>query len=200
MASYPFQTGQVDQYDPTIPRTDWDVVTLGQFTLPGINTVAISRARKGVVKSPKDKSYATIKDSGLELAKIMITNVCAYESQLEKLETVLKYFDSQLGVKVVTKNKSGDGDSLTGFPIEHPLLQLRGVSSVYIEDIEGPHVSRPGFITTIFKCIEVRNVKATKTLQVNPGASFAEGSAFSAPQQAPTPPSATAAVTGPKKL
>ena len=76
---------------------------------------------------------------------------------------------------------------------------MRGINSIYIEDIEGPTVQRPGFITTSFKCIEVRNVKPTSTKKVDPGTSFAEGSTFTPPAP-PSPPSQSKVVTGPKPI
>lgn len=199
MATFPFIVGQTDTSDPTIPRTPWDIVQLGQFTLPGISTVQVTRARKGIVKSPKNQNYATIKDSGLELARIVITNTIAYQAQMDSLEQILKFFDTQLGVKVTSKSRSGSATTLTGFAVNHPALQMRGINSIYIEDIEGPTVQRPGFITTSFKCIEVRNVKPTSTKKVDPGTSFAEGSTFTPPAP-PSPPSQSKVVTGPKPI
>lgn len=199
MATFPFVVGKVDSSDSSIPRTSWDIVQLGQYTLPGISTVQISRARKGQIKNPKDQSYATIKDSGLELAKVIITNTIAYQSEMDALEQILKFFDTQLGVKVTTKSKTGNQTTLQGFAVNHPALQMRDINSVYIEDIDGPAVQRPGFIQTTFKCIEVRNVKPASTKKVDPGTSFAEGSTFTPPAP-PTPPSKSAAVTGPKPL
>jgi hypothetical protein len=199
MAQFPFVVGKVDSNDKSVPRTAWDTVQLGQYTLPGISTVEISRARKGIVKSPKDQSYATIKDSGLELAKITITNVIAFKSEMDSLDQILKFFDTQLGVKVTSKTKTGNQTTLQGFAVNHPALQMRGINSVYIEDIIGPTIQRPGFITTTFRCIEVRNVKPASTKKVDPGTSFAEGSTFT-PAPAPTPPSKTAAITNPKPI
>lgn len=216
MAVYPFIPGQADNYDTGLLRTAWDTVQLGQFVLPGISTVQISRPRKYSVKMAKDHSYATIKDTGLELAKITITNVIGgvslyipgdiantlpimtkYEAQLSTLEDILKYFDTQLGFK--TKSTNSNGDSVPGFAVNHPALQMRGINSIYIEDIDGPITSRPGFITTVFKCVEVRNAKATSTKKVDPGKSFAQGSAFSnTPNNNTTPPNQNPASRAPK--
>lgn len=199
MAQFPFVVGKVDSSDPSIPRTPWDIVQLGQYTLPGISTVHVSRARKGLIKNPKDQSYATIKDSGLELAKVTIVNTIAFQSEMDSLDQILKFFDTQLGVKVTTKSKTGNQTTLTGFAVNHPALQMRGINSVYIEDIDGPSIQRPGFIQTTFKCVEVRNIKPASTKKVDPGTSFAEGSTFTPPAP-PTPPSQSAAVTGPKPI
>jgi hypothetical protein len=193
---YPFTVGEYDPADPTTPRTPWDTVQLGQFILPGICTVHISRARKSTIKTPKGASYATIKDSGLELAKVNIINQIAFDSQLQQLQAILSYFDTQLGTKVTTK--TGQSQTIPGFAVNHPALLARGINSLYIEDIEGPVVSRPGFITTTFKCVEVRNVRTERTAKVDPGKSFAQGSAFTPPAP-PTPPSQNKATVAPKK-
>ncbi len=203
---FPFVPGKVDTSDPTVARTPWDIVQLGQFTLPGISTVRVHRSRKSRVKSPKDQSYATIKDSGLDLARVVITNVIAYPSQLDSLEQILKYINTELGVKVVKKTtRTANGESITsssinGFAVNHPALQANGINSIYVEEIEGPIATRPGFITTTFNCIEVRDIKNTGTAQVDQGKSFAQGSAFSnTPNVTPTPPSKNTNATGPRR-
>jgi hypothetical protein len=189
---FPFIVGQYDGSDLDIPRTAWDTVQLGQFTLPGISKVSPpSRKRKASIKTPKGQSYETIKDTGLELARVTITNTIIAENELDQLVQILKYFDTQLGVKVT----SGSG-TLPGFAVNHPALQARDINTLYIEEIIGPEAVQPGYIITVFKCIEVKNVVTQSTSQVNPNNDFAEGTAY-APTKLPTPPSQNSNTTGP---
>lgn len=195
MSVFPFTVKSFDSFTDKedILRTSWDIVTLGEFTLPGISEVDISRARKIIIKNAKDKSYASSKDSGIELAKITIKNTITTPEQQEVLEDILKYYDTQLGLKSGNKKTTGE---LLGFPITHPACQMRGISSVLIEDIDGPKALRPGYMYTTFKCIEVRKPIKTETKKVDPGPDIAIGSAFNPLQ--PTPPSKDSKVTGPK--
>lgn len=216
MAIYPFQPGTSDNSDPTILRTPWDIVQLGEFTLPGISTVEISRSRNYQIKKPKDQSYAQIKDTGLDLAKVTITNTIGgvssyipgesnnspllinYQAQVDILETILKFFDTQLGIKAKTKSTVGDKEEVSGFAVNHPALQMRGINSLYITEIDGPKVSKPGFMVTTFKCIETKSIKHSTTKSVKVGTTFAQGSAFTKNPQ-PAAPSTNPAATGPKK-
>lgn len=248
---FPFIVPDNDFSEPSgLPRTAWDTVQLGQFTLPGISRVDVSRERKASIKTPKGKSFSTIKDSGLELAKITITNTIAYQSQLDALEQVLRYFNTQLGVKVkstttktvnkpslqqagtqiVTRGttttatstsltnvktqtiplvsneefnagtKTVTTTSFNGFAVNHPALQMHDIKTVFIQNISGPIPSRPGFITTVFTCIEVREPKdttgGTGASKVKPSQDFAQGSALVS-NSSPPPPSQNPAATGP---
>ena len=129
MAVFPFTPSlTADNEDPFLIRTAWDTVQLGEFTLPGISTVSVSRSRNYQIKKPKDKSYAQIKDTGLDLAKVTITNVIggisyyipndsvnrsllpSYQGQLDILENILQYFETKLGIKTKSKSKTGNED------------------------------------------------------------------------------------------
>jgi len=200
MATFPFSVQQsfesiTDIADSSIERNAWDICKLGNFVLPGISTLTISRARKMVVKNPKQSSYATIKDSGLELARVDIVNVLCYQEEFNKLQEILTYFDSQLGVKA---GKVGS-QQLLGFPIVHPEAQMRGVGSVYIEDIVGPLATRPGYITTTFKCIEVREIKKSGTKGVEAGPDLGGANAFNKNNPTTPKPSADGKTGKPKK-
>lgn len=216
MAVFPFTPSlTADNEDPFLIRTAWDTVQLGQFTLPGISTVHVSRQRNYQVKKPKDKSYAQIKDTGLDLAKVTITNTIggvsysipndqvnpslflSYQGQLDILEEILQFFETKLGIKTKAKSKTGE-DVQNGFAVNHPALQMRGITSLYITSIDGPTVSRPGLITTIFNCIETKSVKETQTKSVVASGSFAAGSAFTSSLNQPNPPSQNPNATGPR--
>ena len=216
MAVFPFTPSLIaDNEDPFLIRTAWDTVQLGEFTLPGISTVSVTRSRNYQIKKPKDKSYAQIKDTGLDLAKVTITNVIggisyyipndsvnksllpSYQGQLDILENILQYFETKLGIKTKSKSKTGNEDIQNGFAANHPALQMRGIESLYITSIDGPSTSR-GLITTTFNCIETKAVKNTVTKSVVASASFASGSAFSSSLQQPVPPSQNPNATGPK--
>lgn len=198
MASFPFTLSSYETITDTqdvIERTAWDIVKLGNFVLPGISIVDSSRARKMVIKNPKDNSYASVKDSGLELAKVTITNICAYKEQFNKLVEIIKFFNTQLGVKANIKR---DKNKIFGFPISHPQTEIMGINSVYITNISAPKATRPGYITTIFECIEVKEIKKVETRKIDPNANFVEKTAYDKKNTTPKP-SQTPSDLAPKK-
>lgn len=133
-------------------RTPYDRVDLGQFTIPGISKLSITRNRKAKVQTKKKDKGDRLVDSGLELATIRITTRIFFEPQYEEMDEILNFFEHRIGLGTATTAES--------FKIDHPDTRSRGIFNVFIESIEGPtHYMPPGYSEYTFTCKEVVNQK-----------------------------------------
>lgn len=68
----------------------WDVLIIGEHTLPGITTVSGEIGRKVDVRSPPGGDGARVRDRGYEPATIEVENQCWRADQLRDLQPILE--------------------------------------------------------------------------------------------------------------
>lgn len=109
----------------------WDRVVFGDVEAPGIATVEVTRSNKWDEKKAKGSHGGEREYSGADLAKIKITIVTwTSEQHAEMRDKVLPLVEPVPGKKKVD-----------AVPVQHAVTILRGVSSVTIDEVDGPSVS-----------------------------------------------------------
>ena len=122
----------------------WEQILLGAHPLPGLaQTIKVIRSQKLDVKSAPGASGATITYQGYEPAQVEITLRLWTRAQWEALQARLPELEPKAGQKPPTP-----------FAIAHPLLALRNVQSVYIQEVRGPEETSPGMWDVTLKCLE----------------------------------------------
>ena len=153
-----------DPYEPTFsidPETGkvtsvagisrYNKVTINSYILPGTSVVKVKREKKVSIEKGKQGAGNKVVDTGIDLAKVSITTDLYNNSHLDDFKEVLNFFEGKKGLK-------GSAD---GFTIINPVTTVRGVSSVYLESIEGPEFNG-GKTTYVTNWVEVVKVKKTK--------------------------------------
>jgi hypothetical protein len=208
-------TTNSDKWTPN-QVTAWDQVILGEFVLPGISKITgLTRNRKYQIVKNKETHYGDVKDLNLELAQFSIENTIIDKKDLDYLIQVIQYFEDKVGVNNSVPGNSTNYtvNSITNLPqnkkgkvvvgsvgstsIEHPLMRIRGISSVFITGIEGPVPYRVGKMVTTFKCLEVRKPIQSTSKNVKPKSSVAQGDAFDDVRKQDVSPDKDPAVIGP---
>lgn len=153
-----------DPYEPTFsidPETGkvtsvagisrYNKVTINSYIFPGTSVVKVKREKKVSIEKGKQGAGNKVVDTGIDLAKVSITTDLYNNSHLDDFKEVLNFFEGKKGLK-------GSAD---GFTIVNPVTTVRGVSSVYLESIDGPEFSG-GKTTYVTNWVEVVKVKKTK--------------------------------------
>ncbi len=153
-----------DPYEPTFsidPETGkvtsvagisrYNKVTINSYILPGTSVVKVKREKKVSIEKGKQGAGNKVVDTGIDLAKVSITTDLYNNSHLDDFKEVLNFFEGKKGLK-------GSAD---GFTIVNPVTTVRGVSSVYLESIDGPEFNG-GKTTYVTNWVEVVKVKKTK--------------------------------------
>ena len=138
----------------TISR--YNKVTVGQFSFPGSSTVSVIREKKVSIEKGKQGSGNKVVDTGIDLARVTITTDLFNDNDLGDFQDILNYFEGRKGLKA----------SSDGFQIINPTTTARGVTSVYLENIEGPEYNS-GRTTYKTKWVEIIKVKKTGTKNIN---------------------------------
>ncbi len=129
----------------TISR--YNQVTIGAYKFPGSSTVSVTKEQKVSIEKGKP---------GIYLGKISITTDLFNDGDLDDFQNILNYFEGREGLKAGSN----------GFQIINPTTTSRGITSVYLEGIEGPEYSS-GRTTYKTKWVEVVKVKKTSTKNIN---------------------------------
>jgi len=139
-------TSQFNFQPPT--RTPTDIVSLGDFTFPGISRIEVDRARKARIQTKKKGQGDRLVDSGLELARVKITTRIFFDDEYTQMERIIDYFEHKVGL--------GKGTEESSFKIDNPVTRIRRVFNVFVEAIQGPfNYQPPGYTEFVFNCIEV---------------------------------------------
>ena len=124
----------------------WDELWLGGALVPGVATVSGKGIERKIdTKNPKGASGASIKDEGDELTEFDIAIMQWSDAQRDAFVADFLPF--------ITPRRKGGPKT----PIEtyHPVLELVGVTRIYVKGIPIPeHDKRKGTITWTLKCIE----------------------------------------------
>jgi hypothetical protein len=127
---------------PHPSKANWDQITIGSTTFPGVWTIEGGVSRRLDVKTRKGQDGATIKDEGYENALITLTG--RFESELD-WEAILK------GIKELHPRKKGAArDPL---PIIHPSIASLGIEAVYVVSIKFPTIDG-GILTQVIEVLE----------------------------------------------
>lgn len=129
----------------------YNKVTINSYILPGTSVVKVKREKKVSIEKGKQGAGNKVVDTGIDLAKVTITTDLYNNSHLDDFKEVLNFFEGKKGLK-------GSAD---GFTIVNPVTTVRGVSSVYLESIDGPEFNG-GKTTYVTNWVEVVKVKKTK--------------------------------------
>ena len=123
----------------------WDTVWLGGELFPGIASVTGSGLKRKVdVKKPKGSDGASLRDEGMEPAKLEIELVIYNKTGWEDLQGKLP---------IITPRKKGG--LRTPLSIVHPLTRILGINNIYIDSIPIPDFDKTdGFLTVRFTAIE----------------------------------------------
>jgi hypothetical protein len=119
----------------------WDYVVLGDFVLPGSQTVTASLGRKLDTRSGAGSDGASIVDKGYQPAKVEITVRLWDRSGLTEWE--------QVSPLLVARRRQR-----RALQIKHPSLHLLGVHWVYLEELSALKQTSPGLWEATIKCIE----------------------------------------------
>lgn len=123
----------------------WDEVWLAGAKMPGIATVEGDGIRRKLdIKSQKGSAGATITDNGDEPGRGKI--------QIE-IWTEAQWMELQQYLPTLSPRKRGGTKSVTD--VYHPLLELLGISRIYITDVVIPkHDKRQGRLKVVFSFLE----------------------------------------------
>jgi len=123
----------------------WDTVEIAGKIFPGVASVRGSGLKRKVdVKKPKGSDGASLKDEGIEPAKLEIT-----------LLIYNRYFWEQLQGLMPLINPRKKGGLRRPMSIVHPLTRLMNITNIYVDGIPIPeHDKRNGFLRFKFTAIE----------------------------------------------
>lgn len=123
----------------------WDTIFLGGELFPGIaNVTGPGLKRKVDVKKPKGSDGASLRDEGIEPARLEIELLIYNISDWEDLQGKLP---------IITPRKKGG--LRTPLSIVHPLTRLLGINNIYIDSIPFPELDKStGFLSVRFTAIE----------------------------------------------
>lgn len=175
-------------------KTPNDTVLLGDFTLPGICRLEISRPRKVKVNRKKDGFGDNVVDSGYDNAKVTIHIHLTQPDEYDEMERVLRFFEAKTARGTKLKDNS--------FVLINPDARIRGVSSVVVDSIDGPvNNASAGTTDYTFHCKEVVVPKDSKPSVKKPPPQKT-GLQTTTPRDPSfdTPPSKDPAVTQPKRM
>lgn len=131
-------------------------VTLGKHTIRGVKDVAIKRGRKRDKKSAPGKNGAKLGNKGFEAATVKIEwHVCTVEG-----DEPSQRWDEAAAILADLEDKKRAEEAL---PIGHPFCQIRGITSVTVDTIEGPKVvESSGLFAFTLDCTEYTTPEASK--------------------------------------
>lgn len=123
----------------------WDTVWLGGLLFPGIASITGSGLKRKIdVKKPKGSDGASLRDEGMEPARLEIELVIYNKTDWE---------DLQGKWTIITPRTQGG--LRTPLSIVHPLTRLMGINRIYIDSIPVPDFDKTdGFLTVRFSAIE----------------------------------------------
>lgn len=123
----------------------WDTVEIAGKKFPGVATIrGPGLKRKIDVKKPKGSDGASLKDEGIEPAKLEITLLIWNRFFWEQLQGL---------IPIITPRKKGGARRPT--TIVHPLTRLLNITNIYIDGIPIPeHDKQNGFLRVKFTAIE----------------------------------------------
>ena len=140
MAVIPFWYPNPHQFDDLTfenPANPWDVCTLNNVQLPGRAVVRVRKGRKLDVKQPPGSHGATITDRGYKPADVEITLIQWTPKQHTAMQALLNGSNTALNLEPAATSAY----KAPAYPIDHPATAMRKVTSIIIEDIEGPDES-----------------------------------------------------------
>lgn len=120
--------------------SSWDTLLLGGVIVPGIPRLKVPRKMALDKKKSKAASGATITFQGYEAVDVDIE---------VRIWTPLQWQQWQELMSQIEPRPSKTFDSVA---IDHPATTQRGITSVYIEQVEGPDLSPDGMGTFTIKC------------------------------------------------
>ena len=123
----------------------WDTVRLGGLLFPGIASVTGPGLKRKIdVKKPKGSDGASLRDEGMEPARLEIELVIYNNTDWE---------DLQGKWSIITPRTQGG--LRTPLTIAHPLTRLLNINTIYIDSIPVPDFDKAdGFLTVRFSAIE----------------------------------------------
>lgn len=121
---------------------DWDQLTLGSTSLPGIWEVEGGVERRVDVKTQKGSDGANIKDEGYQNADVVLVGRMTERAQWEALEQALK--------EIHPRRKGAARDPLV---LVHPAAAILGITAVYVIRIDAPTLNN-GVLEVRIGCLE----------------------------------------------
>lgn len=140
----------------TISR--YNKVTVGKFPFPGSSTISVTKEQKVSIEKGKQGAGNQVKDTGIDLGKIIITTDLFNDNDLDAFQDILNFYEGRKGSKAAPSN---------GFQIINPTTTARGIVAVYLEGIEGPDYNA-GRTTYKTRWVEVKPVKKTVSRSIKP--------------------------------
>lgn len=147
-------------------------LTLGKHTIHGVKDVQVKRARKRDKKSAPGKNGAKLGNKGFESASVKITwHVTTMENG-----PASERWDAAAAILADLEDKKRSEEALA---ITHPFCQIRGITSVTVDEIEGPAiVEASGLFAFTLDCTEYTTPAAAK--KGGKGGGAANGETFEA--------------------
>jgi len=189
MAFVPYWYPSPHQFDDATydnPPNPWDQVALGGVMLPGLARVKVRKGRKLDVKQPPGSHGATITDRGYKPAQVDIHLTVWTYAQWQALQSL---FDGS-NAALTLEPKPNTSYAAPAYPIDHPATAMRQVSSIIIDEIEGPEPSSSmkGAVEFSFKCTQFFPPPKQNATNTPKGTIAPQPNALTPPDPSSSPP------------
>lgn len=176
--------GQTALYTGASQPSPWDVVIIGDVTLPGISTVTATPSKRLDQKKAAGRDGATPTFVGITPSQVDVHTKVWTAKQWNALQQAIGYLwpTSEGAKKQDTYNQSME--------ISHPALTALRINKVVIQSCTAPSIAERGFIAVTFRCVEYippTAKSATKTVtKTTPATSAVSPAVNPALQLSPT--------------